>query len=60
MNRKKMRGFIDPYTLGFLISILGSSTAFLLNEDDAEVSAESQQIVSTDAKTDAKENPDAK
>lgn len=28
----KMRGFIDPYTLGILISIIGAATAHSLHE----------------------------
>ena len=29
----KMRGIIDPYTLGFLISIIGASIAYIAHAD---------------------------
>ena len=29
---KKMRGFVDPITLGFIIALIGSSTAVVANK----------------------------
>jgi len=39
---KKMQGVIDPYTLGFLISIIGSMTAYLAHKDDVPSPVESK------------------
>ena len=35
MNRKHMKGFVDPITLGFILSILGTSTVLTLDKPDA-------------------------
>ena len=34
-NVKKMRGVIEPYTLGFLLSLIGSLTSYLIHKDDS-------------------------
>lgn len=31
---KKMKGFIDPISLGFLISIIGSTAAYVAHKND--------------------------
>ncbi len=45
-NVKNTRGFIDPITLGFLISLLGTTTALTVrNTDNVEnVSAAQTQV----------------
>jgi len=46
--KRKIRGIIDPYTLGFLISIVGTALAFGLHGDDKnEPTASAIQIEST-------------
>jgi hypothetical protein len=32
MNRKQMKGFIDPITLGFILSIVGTTTVLTLDK----------------------------
>jgi len=38
---RKMRGFIEPMTLGFLISLIGSTTAYVYHNPDSHESADS-------------------
>lgn len=33
MKKQQMRGFLDPITLGFVLSILGTATALTLDVD---------------------------
>ena len=50
MNRKKskiaqtrpnrIRGFIDPYTLGFIITLIGGSIGITVNDDEKSIVAE--------------------
>ena len=50
MNRKKSkiaqtrpnrtRGFVDPYTLGFIITLIGGSIGIVVNDDEKSVVAE--------------------
>ena len=35
----KMRGLIDPYTLGFLISLIGAGITYIAHSDDQPDSA---------------------
>ena len=35
MNRRHMKGFVDPITLGFILSIVGTSTVLSLDKNDA-------------------------
>ena len=35
MNRKHMKGFIDPITLGFILSIVGGATVLSLEKNDS-------------------------
>jgi len=35
MNRKHMKGFIDPITLGFILSIVGSTAVLTLDKNDS-------------------------
>ena len=35
MNRRLMKGFIDPITLGFILSIVGSTTVLTLDKHDS-------------------------
>jgi len=59
MNRNKlalrrMRGVIDPYTLGFLISLIGSAIVYIAHgdkESDDAVSETTQMQNPTDAST---------
>lgn len=36
---KKMRGFIDPYTLGFLIILIGATSTYFVQRDNGESTA---------------------
>ena len=38
---RKVRGFIDPITLGFLISLIGGSTAYVYHNPDSHELADS-------------------
>lgn len=48
--KKTMRGFVDPMTLGFLLSLLGASLAMHFNSDKtdandtAALSAQTEQV----------------
>ena len=48
---RKMRGMIDPYTLGFLISIIGAGIAHIVHADrhDDEISNSTQLESQVDA-----------
>jgi hypothetical protein len=35
MNRRHMKGFIDPITLGFILSIVGTTTVLNLDKNDS-------------------------
>ena len=39
LNTQKMRGLVDPYTLGFLISLIGASITYIAHSDDQPDSA---------------------
>lgn len=40
---KKMRGFLDPYTLGFLLSLIGATTAYIVHQDDGEPATQTEK-----------------
>jgi len=44
MNRKHMKGFIDPITLGFILSIVGSATVLTFDKP-----ASSDQVAKQDS-----------
>ena len=35
MNRRLMKGFVDPITLGFILSIVGTTTVLSLDKHDS-------------------------
>ncbi|MGD8931245.1 MAG: hypothetical protein PVI52_01655 [Chromatiales bacterium] len=35
MNRKQMKGFIDPITLGFILTIVGGATVLTLDKPNS-------------------------
>ena len=35
MNRRLMKGFVDPITLGFILSIVGTTTVLTLDKPDS-------------------------
>jgi len=53
---KKMGGFIDPYTLGFLLSLIGTATAHIIHSNDysdfVKPENTTEQIEQTDLETD--------
>ena len=38
----KMRGFIEPYTLGFILALLGSSIGYFSRDIDSEAAVANQ------------------
>ena len=56
IKMKKMRGLLDPYTLGFLLSLIGATTAYVAHSNDEDFSTESKKstelIESADISTD--------
>lgn len=42
---KKMRGIIDPITLGFLISLIGATTAYMTHKNDIQQSIETVTVM---------------
>ena len=48
---KKIRGFIDPYTLGFLLSLIGVTSAYFTSEKQNV--EESAKNISTENQADA-------
>jgi len=44
---KKMRGIIDPITLGFLISLIGATTAYTIHKGDTQQSSETETNMKT-------------
>ena len=55
---KKMRGIIDPYTLGFIIALFGSSTAYLVHTNDDEQIQQSKTVVLDSGNKDTESNID--
>ena len=52
MNKRRMRGFLDPISLGFILAITGTVTALSLHstadqKSETQVGMNSQQIVQT-------------
>jgi len=41
---KKMRGFIDPWTLGFIISLFGGVTGYILHPPGEQKNIEQNQM----------------
>ena len=41
-NLRKTRGVVDPYTLGFIISIIGSITAHAVHSNDQQSSEQAE------------------
>jgi len=41
---KKMRGIIDPWTLGFIISLFGGVTGYILHPPGEQKNVEQNQI----------------
>ena len=56
---KKMRGIIDPYSLGFLIMLIGGTTTYIVHKDDERPSAvtarDSEQVEFPDNSTSEKD-----
>ena len=44
---KKMRGIIDPFTLGFLLALGGSTTAYIVHKDSLQQSVDSNIKIET-------------
>ncbi len=42
IKMKKMRGLLDPYTLGFLLSLIGATTAHIVHSNDDSAQTESE------------------
>lgn len=55
---RKMRGVIDPYTLGFLISLIGGTTAYVAHQDVPQDTAQATHEVVTDSATDVQTQED--
>jgi len=52
MNKRHMRGFLDPISLGFILAIAGTTAALTLHpktvqNDEIQVSTISHQVVQT-------------
>ena len=52
MNKRHMRGFLDPISLGFILAITGTVTALSLHptaaqKDLVQVGMDSHQVVQT-------------
>ena len=51
MSKRKMLGFLDPISLGFILAIagtaLGLSTTQATHKDGAQYTASAQQVVQT-------------
>jgi hypothetical protein len=45
MNRKQMKGFVDPITLGFILSIVGSTTVLTMDKNDSTDQAAKQDSI---------------
>jgi len=41
---KKVRGFIDPITLGFLFSLVGTTTALVVKDDTQAATASNVEV----------------
>jgi len=39
---RKMRGILDPFSLGFLLMFIGGTTAYVVHADDEQLSAEAE------------------
>lgn len=44
---KNMRGIIDPITLGFIISLIGATTAYTIHKGDVQKSSETETNIKT-------------
>ena len=52
MNKRRMRGFLDPISLGFVLAIAGTVTALSLHsaadqKSEIQVGMNSQQVTQT-------------
>ena len=52
-NMKKMRGVIDPYTLGFLITLIGGGTALFVDKDTNNYLDRPDANITTDKRVDS-------
>jgi hypothetical protein len=44
MSPKRMKGFIDPISLGFVIAMLGTAAVLSLDKADADVDVAAQGV----------------
>lgn len=44
MSPKRMKGFIDPISLGFVIAMLGTATVLSLDKTDADLGVAAQDV----------------